>query len=68
MLARPWGFYVSELRVPVHLWHGTVDETVPFAMGEHLAMAIPGARFTRLEDEGHHLLYRYWGEILAALE
>jgi pimeloyl-ACP methyl ester carboxylesterase len=68
VLARPWGFRVADLRVPVHLWHGTVDETVPFAMGEHLAEAIPGARFTRFEGEGHHLLYRYWQEILAALE
>jgi pimeloyl-ACP methyl ester carboxylesterase len=68
VMARPWGFRVSDLRVPVHLWHGTVDETVPFAMGEHLAEAIPGARFTRFEGEGHHLLYRYWQEILDAME
>ena len=68
VLARPWGFRLSELHVPVHVWHGTIDETVPFAMGEHLAEAIPDARFTRFDDEGHHLLYRYWREILTALE
>lgn len=68
VLARPWGFKASELHVPVHLWHGTVDETVPFAMGEHLAEVIPDASFTRFEGEGHHLIYRYWHEILAALQ
>ena len=68
VLARPWGFHLSELHVPVHLWHGTEDETVPFAMGEHLAEAIPGARFSRFAGEGHHLLYRYWREILRTLD
>ncbi len=68
VLARPWGFHASEIHVPVRVWHGTRDETVPFAMGEHLASVIPGAEFSSFDDEGHHLLYRYWREILRALD
>jgi pimeloyl-ACP methyl ester carboxylesterase len=67
VLARPWGFEVSELTVPVYLWHGERDETVPLGMAEYLARAIPTATVNIDSDEGHHLLYRRWPEILAAL-
>lgn len=67
ILARPWGFEPDELRVLVQIWHGERDETVPVAMATHLAQAIPSARLRMFPDEGHHLLYRYWPEILAAL-
>ena len=67
VLARPWGFALSEIRVPVHVWHGVQDETVPLAMAEYLARAIPEAHANILREEGHHLLYRRWPEILAAL-
>ena len=67
ILARPWGFDPGELRLPVHIWHGARDETVPAAMATHLAQAIPDARLRMIPDEGHHLLYRYWPGILAEL-
>ena len=66
VLARPWGFDLAHIRVPVHLWHGALDTTVPVAMGTHLGRAIPGARLTILADEGHHLLYRHWPQILGS--
>jgi pimeloyl-ACP methyl ester carboxylesterase len=67
VLARPWGFAPSELTMPVHIWQGGRDDTVPPAMAQHLSEEIPGARWRFFPDEGHHLLYRYWPEILAAL-
>lgn len=67
VLARPWGFDAAEIRVPVDIWHGARDETVPTAMATHLAESIPGARLRLYPEEGHHLLYRYWPQILAAL-
>ena len=67
VLARPWGFELAQIGVPVDIWHGALDETVPTAMGRHLARAIPGARLRMLPDDGHHLLYRRWPEILGAL-
>ena len=53
--------------VPVYLWHGERDETVPLAMANYLARAIPTATSTFDSQEGHHLLYSRWPEILAAL-
>ncbi|MFO7549297.1 MAG: alpha/beta hydrolase [Acidimicrobiia bacterium] len=42
--ARPWGFDIAGIRVPVHVWHGEADRNVPPAMGRYLAAAIPGAQ------------------------
>jgi pimeloyl-ACP methyl ester carboxylesterase len=67
VLARPWGFEPADLKVPVQIWQGGRDETVPPAMAAHLAEEIPGAQLRFFPDEGHHLLYRYWREILTAL-
>ena len=68
VLARSWGFDLGRISVPVTIWHGARDTTVPSAMARHLAEAIPGAELRTYPDEGHHLLYRYWPEILASLD
>jgi fermentation-respiration switch protein FrsA (DUF1100 family) len=44
----------SRLAQPVVVLHGTSDDVIPFAMGETLARAIPGARFVPLEGRGHN--------------
>jgi pimeloyl-ACP methyl ester carboxylesterase len=50
---KPWGFDVSQIEVPVSVWHGGQDRFVPPAHGEWLASAIPGARAQFRADEGH---------------
>lgn len=50
---RPWGFDLGTLTVPVAVWQGGADQMVPFAHGEALGAAIPGARTHLLADEGH---------------
>ena len=67
VLARPWGFDPRHIRVPVAIWHGETDDTVPVEMARHMARLLPDCRATYLPDEGHHLLYRRWPEILASL-
>jgi pimeloyl-ACP methyl ester carboxylesterase len=67
VLARRWGFSLQEIRVPVHIWHGERDDTVPVAMARYLARSIQGSQATYYPDDGHHLLYRRWPEILAAI-
>jgi pimeloyl-ACP methyl ester carboxylesterase len=67
VLTKPWGFEPADVSVPVHVWQGGRDDTVPVAMAEHLAEVIPGATMRMFPDEGHHLLYSCWPEILAAL-
>lgn len=67
VLTGPWGFRPDDLTVPVHLWHGDLDDTVPAEMARHLARAIPDCHATFYPGEGHHLLYHRWPEILEAL-
>jgi pimeloyl-ACP methyl ester carboxylesterase len=54
--AKPWGFDLGAISVPVHIWQGGLDRLVPWSHGEWLARAIPGARFTLAEGQGHFSL------------
>jgi pimeloyl-ACP methyl ester carboxylesterase len=66
-LAHKWGFRPADIGAPVHLWHGEQDETVPVSMARYLARVIPDCQATIYPDEGHHLLFSRWSEILATL-
>jgi fermentation-respiration switch protein FrsA (DUF1100 family) len=45
------------INVPTLVVHGTLDEVVPFFMGERVAAAIAGARFVRIEGGRHNDLF-----------
>jgi pimeloyl-ACP methyl ester carboxylesterase len=64
--ARPWGFDVSSLAVPVAVWYGPHDTLVPTGHGEWLAETIPGAEVVVL-DGGHFAIYERLPELLAWL-
>jgi pimeloyl-ACP methyl ester carboxylesterase len=49
----PWGFDVSDIRVPVYLWHGGRDVFSPVAHTQWLAERIPGARREFPPDRAH---------------
>ena len=53
MLSRPWGFELSEIEIPVRLWHGELDANCPRRMADHLALSIPKADATIFPGEGH---------------
>jgi pimeloyl-ACP methyl ester carboxylesterase len=53
LFARPWGFALAEIEVPVHLWYGDSDNIVPVEHGRHLAERIPGATLRVRAGEGH---------------
>lgn len=65
---RPWGFDLGGITVPVGVWHGALDRTVPVASSEYYADAVPDARLTIHDDVGHlSLPVTYAREILASL-
>lgn len=53
LFARPWGFALGDIGVPVYLWYGDSDPIVPVQHGEHLAQRIPGAELRIRRGEGH---------------
>ena len=67
LLTRPWGFRLEEVKVPVHLWHGTEDNSTTLAMARTMAGKIPSGKLTICEGEAHMLLIPRWEEILATV-
>jgi hypothetical protein len=60
LYARPWGFRLEDIQVPVHLWHGEQDANNPIAMARHLAAAIPDCQASFYPGEGHlHFVDRF---------
>jgi pimeloyl-ACP methyl ester carboxylesterase len=53
LFARPWGFDVADLSVPVVLTYGRTDHLVPPAHGDWLAAHVPGAEAWVDEESGH---------------
>jgi pimeloyl-ACP methyl ester carboxylesterase len=67
LLTRHWGFPLEDIRIPVHLWHGTEDDQVPISMAHYIAGKIPGCKITICENEAHLALFPHWEEILTQL-
>jgi pimeloyl-ACP methyl ester carboxylesterase len=63
----PWGFALEHLRVPVWVWHGSADASVPLAVAQSLAARIPGARLEVFDGGGHLAVHTHAGAILSAL-
>jgi len=65
IFAHPWGFPLEEIRIPVNIWHGDADSSIPLSMAEQIANAIPNCKLRIIPKEGHFLLFKYWEEILS---
>ena len=66
-LVASWGFDVGSITVPVAIWAGGQDVTVPFAHGKWLAANVPGAVPHLLDDAGHITLVNDLEEVLREL-
>jgi pimeloyl-ACP methyl ester carboxylesterase len=61
---KPWGFDLSEIKVPVILYQGSEDKMVPFAHGEWLAEHLPKDKLEKhlVPGEGHISIFVGLGE------
>ena len=67
LLTRSWGIPLEEIRSPVHLWYGTMDNLTTVATARYLAGKISGSSITICKGEAHLLLFPHWEEILFQL-
>lgn len=66
LYGQDWGFDLEDIELPVTLWHGEADHTVPPAMTRFMAARLPRAQVRFVPDEGHFSLpVRYMPQILA---
>jgi pimeloyl-ACP methyl ester carboxylesterase len=63
--ARPWGFSLDEINLPVNVWHGESD-VVPIKQAHILAESIPNARGKFFPNEGHLIIMSHFEEVLNA--
>ena len=68
LFALPWGFSLSELKVPVRLWHGDSDRSFSLTTACEMANKIPNCEFRVIKQAGHYSVpIRHIREILADL-
>ncbi|MFM8424602.1 MAG: alpha/beta fold hydrolase [Chloroflexota bacterium] len=65
--ARPWGFSLQEISMPIHIWHGEQDRIVPIEQGRIQAKTIPNAHARFFPNEGHTLGVNHTEELLDTL-
>jgi pimeloyl-ACP methyl ester carboxylesterase len=63
--AQGWDFNVRDIRLPVEIAHGTLDNVSPIQGAELLAAHLPDARLFRLEGKGHYHHIATWPSLLA---
>ena len=66
-LVASWGFDVRIITVPLAIWAGGQDATVPFEHGKWLAANVPGAVAHLFEDAGHITLVNNLEDVLLEL-
>lgn len=63
----PWGFAVTAIRQPVHVWHGASDVQVGPANADYFARSIPRVSRVTFRNAGHLLPIIHWAEMLDAV-
>ena len=53
LFGRDWGFRLSDVKGPVHWWHGDADHIVPLAHAQQAIDALPDARLYVRPGESH---------------
>jgi len=63
----PWPFPLSEVKTPVHLWHGVRDTNAPIATSRHLARELPDATLHVSDSSDHDIGHDRGDEIMSVI-
>ena len=67
LLKRPWAFPLSEVKTPVHLWHGALDRNAPIAFARRMARELPDATLHVGDSSAHDIGHDRSDEIMSVL-
>ena len=67
MDAQPWGFDLAAISCPTQFWHSDDDANCPLSATRRLVDAVPGARLTIWEGQGHTAPSRNAEQVLTDL-
>jgi pimeloyl-ACP methyl ester carboxylesterase len=65
--ARPWGFSLQEIQMPVNIWHGEEDKLVSIEQARIQSKAIPDAHVKFFPNEGHTVFVNRLEELLSTV-
>ena len=67
LIQRPWPFSLSEVKTPVHLWHGALDTNAPIAIARRLARELPDATLHVSDSSDHDVGHDRSDEITSVI-
>jgi pimeloyl-ACP methyl ester carboxylesterase len=67
LIRPPWGFPLSEVKMPVHLWHGAHDTNSPIANSRRLARELPDATLHVSDSSDHDIGHDRSDEITSVI-
>jgi pimeloyl-ACP methyl ester carboxylesterase len=67
LMRQRWGFALSTIGLPVHLFHGEQDANVPVALAQQVVAELTDPRPRFIEDAAHYWYVDHFGEVLDAL-
>jgi pimeloyl-ACP methyl ester carboxylesterase len=67
LIRPPWPLPLSDIRTPVHLWHGLRDTNAPIATSRHLARELPDATLHVSDSSDHDIGHDLSEEITSVI-
>jgi pimeloyl-ACP methyl ester carboxylesterase len=62
-----WSFNLSDIKIPVDIWHGSTDCHQPQILSERFTEHIKNTKLIIKEEAGHYMFFTHWAEILDEL-
>jgi pimeloyl-ACP methyl ester carboxylesterase len=67
LIRPPWPFPLSDVKTPVHLWHGVLDTNAPIASSRYLARELPDATLHVSDSSDHGIGHDLGDEITSVI-
>jgi pimeloyl-ACP methyl ester carboxylesterase len=62
-----WEFEISEIDVPITIWHGELDVNIPYHAAIYLHARLANSNLISMPDEGHFVMVKHASKILSSV-